>query len=106
MSGFGFHTLALLVVIGMVGPLLTAIPKLAIPVIIGELAAGMVIGSATFNKPQRAKAASANEKIRVGVMGLSRGKSLVQTFASSPNAVVEYVCDCDSRRIASAASVA
>lgn len=49
MSGFGFHTLALLVVIGMVGPLLTAIPKLAIPVIIGELAAGMVIGRTGFD---------------------------------------------------------
>lgn len=72
----------------------------------GSLAAGMVIGSATFNKPQRTKAASANEKIRVGVMGLGRGKSLVQTFASSPNAIVEYVCDVDSRRIPASASVA
>lgn len=49
MAGFGFHTLALLVVIGMVGPLLTAIPKLAVPVIIGELAAGMVIGRTGFD---------------------------------------------------------
>lgn len=49
MSGFGFHTLALLVVIGMVGPLLTAVPKLAIPVIIGELAAGMIIGRTGFD---------------------------------------------------------
>jgi Kef-type K+ transport system membrane component KefB len=48
-SGFGFHTLALLVVVGMVGPLLTAIPRLAIPVIIGELAAGMVIGRTGFD---------------------------------------------------------
>lgn len=49
MSGFGFHTLALLVVVGMVGPLLTAIPRLAIPVIIGELAAGMLIGRTGFD---------------------------------------------------------
>jgi Kef-type K+ transport system membrane component KefB len=47
-SGFGFGTLALLVVIGMVGPALTAIPRLAIPVIIGELSAGMVIGRTGF----------------------------------------------------------
>jgi Kef-type K+ transport system membrane component KefB len=49
MSGFGFDTLALLVVIGMVGPLLTAVPRLAMPVIIGELAAGMIIGRAGFD---------------------------------------------------------
>jgi Kef-type K+ transport system membrane component KefB len=48
-SGFGFHTLALLVVVGMVGPLLTAVPRLAIPVIIGELAAGMVVGRTGFD---------------------------------------------------------
>jgi Kef-type K+ transport system membrane component KefB len=48
-SGFGFHTLALLVVVGMVGPLLTAIPRLAMPVIIGELAAGMLIGKTGFD---------------------------------------------------------
>ena len=47
-SGFGFDTLALLVVVGMVGPLLTAIPRFTIPVIIGELAAGMVIGRTGF----------------------------------------------------------
>jgi Kef-type K+ transport system membrane component KefB len=49
MAGFGFHTLALLVVIGMVGPLLTAVPRLAIPVIIGELVAGMIVGRAGFD---------------------------------------------------------
>ena len=49
MSDFGFHTLALLVVIGMVGPLLTAVPRLAIPVIIGELAAGMLVGRTGFD---------------------------------------------------------
>ncbi|MEV5361117.1 cation:proton antiporter, partial [Micrococcus luteus] len=49
MSGFGFHTLALLVVVGMVGPLLTAIPRLAVPAIIGELIAGMIIGRTGFD---------------------------------------------------------
>jgi Kef-type K+ transport system membrane component KefB len=47
--GFGFATLALLVVVGLAGPLLTAIPKLALPVIIGELAAGMVVGRTGAN---------------------------------------------------------
>ena len=49
MSGFGFDTLALLVVVGMVGPFLTAVPRLAIPVIIGELIAGMAIGRTGFD---------------------------------------------------------
>lgn len=48
MSHFGFHTLALLVLVGMAGPLLVAIPRLRIPVIIGELAAGIVIGRTGF----------------------------------------------------------
>lgn len=48
MDGFGFHTLALLTVIGLAGPLLAAIPKLGIPVIVGELAAGIVVGRTGF----------------------------------------------------------
>jgi Kef-type K+ transport system membrane component KefB len=48
MSGFGFNTLALLVVIGLVGPLLASIPRLRVPVIVGELVAGMVIGRTGF----------------------------------------------------------
>jgi Kef-type K+ transport system membrane component KefB len=49
MTGFGFHTLALLVAVGMAGPLLTAVPGLRIPVIIGELVAGIVIGRTGFD---------------------------------------------------------
>ncbi|OBH79850.1 sodium:proton antiporter [Mycobacterium scrofulaceum] len=44
MPGFGFHTLALLTAIGLAGPLLAALPRLRIPVIIGELIAGLVVG--------------------------------------------------------------
>lgn len=44
MPVFGFHTLALLAVIGLAGPLLAAVPRLGIPVIVGELAAGIVVG--------------------------------------------------------------
>ncbi|MET0457115.1 MAG: cation:proton antiporter, partial [Mycobacterium sp.] len=40
---------ALLVVIGMAGPLLTAVPHLRIPVIVGELVAGVVIGKTGFD---------------------------------------------------------
>lgn len=49
MPGFGFHTLALLVLVGLAGPLLVAVPGLRIPVIVGELAAGIVIGRTGFD---------------------------------------------------------
>ncbi len=48
MSGFGFHTLALLVAIGLAGPLLASLPGLRIPVVIGELFVGLVIGETGF----------------------------------------------------------
>jgi len=44
MHGFGFSTLALLAAVGFAGPLLAALPRLRIPVIIGELTAGLVLG--------------------------------------------------------------
>lgn len=68
--------------------------------------AAVVIGAATYNQPSRARAAGPNEKVRVGVMGLSRGKSLVGTFAASPNAEVAYVCDVDAKRLAAGGSYA
>jgi Kef-type K+ transport system membrane component KefB len=48
LSGFGFHTLALLTAIGFAGPLLASVPRPRIPVIIGELAAGLIIGRTGF----------------------------------------------------------
>jgi Kef-type K+ transport system membrane component KefB len=48
MSGFGFHTLALLAVIGMAGPLLASLPGFRVPIIIGELVAGLVVGRTGF----------------------------------------------------------
>lgn len=48
MTGFGFDTLALLAVIGLAGPALAAIPGLRVPVVVGELVAGMIVGRAGF----------------------------------------------------------
>lgn len=48
MGDFGFHALALLTVIGLAGPLLAAVPKIGVPVIVGELAAGIVVGRTGF----------------------------------------------------------
>lgn len=48
MHGFGFATLALVTAIGFAGPLLAALPRLRIPVVIGELIAGLVAGNSGF----------------------------------------------------------
>lgn len=45
---FGFDTLALLTLVGFSGPLLASIPRLRIPVVIGELAAGILLGKTGF----------------------------------------------------------
>jgi Kef-type K+ transport system membrane component KefB len=47
-SGFGFGTLALLTAVGFAGPLLASLPHLRIPLIIGELVAGLVLGKTGF----------------------------------------------------------
>src|ERR1044072_8069390 len=48
MSVFGFDALALLAVICMAGPLLASLPRFGIPVVIGELVAGLVVGRTGF----------------------------------------------------------
>ncbi|GLP73374.1 hypothetical protein TUM20983_04840 [Mycobacterium antarcticum] len=48
MTGFGFGTLALLVVAGLVGPLLAAVPRLRVPAVIGELLVGIMLGKTGF----------------------------------------------------------
>ena len=48
MHGFGFGMLALLTAIGLVGPVLAALSRWRIPVIIGELIAGVVFGKTGF----------------------------------------------------------
>jgi Kef-type K+ transport system membrane component KefB len=48
MTGFGFGTLALLVVAGLVGPLLASVPRLRVPAVIGELLIGIVLGKTGF----------------------------------------------------------
>ncbi len=44
------------------------------------------------------KGAEPNRVVTVGVMGLSRGRSLAINFARRPGVVVKYVCDVDSER--------
>ncbi|GBG39183.1 cation:proton antiporter [Mycobacterium montefiorense] len=49
MSGFGFDTLALLTAVGFAGPLVASLPHLRIPLIIGELVAGLILGKTGFD---------------------------------------------------------
>src|ERR1700742_2999346 len=46
--GFSFNTLALLTAVGFTGPLLAAVPRLRIPVIVGQLIAGLIIRRTGF----------------------------------------------------------
>jgi Kef-type K+ transport system membrane component KefB len=48
MTGFGFPALALVAVIGLAGPLLAAVPRMGVPVVVGELVAGIVVGRTGF----------------------------------------------------------
>ncbi|MBJ7340154.1 cation:proton antiporter [Mycolicibacterium sp.] len=48
MTGFGFGTLALLVVAGLVGPLLASVPHLRLPAVVGELLVGIIVGKTGF----------------------------------------------------------
>ena len=51
------------------------------------------------------RAAGANDKVVVGVMGLSRGRSLAVSFSGRPNVEVKYVCDVDTNRAAACAKL-
>ena len=48
MSGFGFATLAAVVAAGLLGPMLAGAPALRIPMVVGEVFAGLVMGRTGF----------------------------------------------------------
>ena len=103
MSGFGFDTLALLVVVGMVGPFLTAVPWLAIPVIIGELIAGMAIGRTGFDivdttDPTFTLLASIGFALMMFVVGTHVPVRDMSLRASLPTAVLRAVPSVPSPR--------
>ncbi len=58
------------------------------------------VGSAalTVGANSTARAASANDKIVVGVVGMSRGRRVAQTFANTDGFSIKYVCDADTER--------
>lgn len=63
----------------------------------GHAAAGSV--ALTAGVSMMTQTALANDQITVGVVGMSRGRSLAQTFANTEGCVVKYVCDTDSKRL-------
>jgi len=69
-------------------------------VFLGGIAA---TGAASALLSRRAFAAGPNDKVVVGVMGLSRGQALANEFAREQNVEVKYVCDVDKDRAASGA---
>ena len=67
-------------------------------------AVATTVAGSTLTSQVRA-AESANEKVVIGVMGLSRGRSLAVSFAKQPNVEIKYVCDVDTERADSAAKL-
>jgi predicted dehydrogenase len=56
-----------------------------------------------MTQPKAARANSPNDRIRVAVMGLSRGMSHIDTYGKIAGVEIAYVCDVDRRRLASGA---
>ena len=63
----------------------------------------VTLGAVHSSAAEATSGKSPNERIVVGVMGLQRGRSLVGSFARTPNVEVAYLCDVDSGRLASCA---
>jgi predicted dehydrogenase len=57
------------------------------------------LAAASFPMAANAKEVSANEKIRIGVMGLGgRNIFLIKEFLAQPEFEVTHICDCDTRK--------
>ena len=59
-------------------------------------------GAALAMTTTPARAMGANDKIRLGVVGLSRGRRLCEAFAKQDDAELVYLCDTDEKRLADA----
>ena len=66
---------------------------------------GTTAATAATTLATSARANAPSEKIVVGVMGLSRGRSLSVSFSKRPNVEVKYVADVDKNRAASCAKL-
>lgn len=57
-------------------------------------------GAALALATSPAAAQGANERIRLGVVGLSRGRKLCEAFSKQSDAELVYLCDTDQKRLA------
>ena len=70
----------------------------------GVTSAAAAFGGRTFAAESAAGiAATEQEQVIIGVMGLSRGLSLAKTFAETPGVAVRYLCEADEHRLMTAA---
>jgi predicted dehydrogenase len=60
---------------------------------------GLTAGAALAWAGASSGAFGANERVNLGVIGLSRGASLCQAFAAQDDARLAYVCDVDRKRL-------
>jgi predicted dehydrogenase len=58
------------------------------------------IATACFPTIVRAEDARPSNRLRIGVMGLSRGLAHIKSFSQVPDVEIAWVCDVDSRRLA------
>lgn len=68
-----------------------------------SLAAGTAL-AATGPNLLLGQAKGANSRLRVGVMGLSRGRGHIKAFLDVPNTEVAYLCDVDENRLVTGAN--
>ena len=57
-------------------------------------------GGTLLTRSTYAQADAPLRRVVVGVMGLNRGRALLQLFAAQPEVEVRYVCDTDEARVA------
>ena len=63
---------------------------------------GLAAAGAAAQLPWTGRAAEANDRVTIGVMGVrGRGGALLTTFASQPDVDVRYICDVDAKTLAS-----
>ena len=64
----------------------------------GGAVAGLALEGGLIRAAEAKQDNGEDRRIVVGVMGLSRGRSLANTFGKSPNVSIKYLCDVDTNR--------
>ena len=72
---------------------------------LGSAALGAAASSVTLSAGSRSKYDSPNTRVVLGVMGMSRGRTLAMSLGSQPNVHLKYICDVDSQRLDKVAKI-